>query len=64
MLIPYPVSGDDPLYQKTRRQVEQFKRRNPVQFSGILDRLEFALTDLDIYFDSNGELTTRNKRKV
>lgn len=63
LLIPDATDGCDPKYQKTRRKIEQFKRDEPAKFNGILDRLEFALLDIDIFFNENGDLDSKIRHK-
>ncbi len=62
LLIEYPTTGNDPLYQKKRRQITQ-AQKDPV-FQSKFDRLVFALTEIDIYFDEKGELSAKIRRRM
>lgn len=59
LLIDGATTGNDRLYQKTRRQIAQ-AQADPI-FTNKFDRLCFALTEIDIYFDGKGELTTKHR---
>lgn len=62
LLIDGPTTGNDPIYQKRRRQITQASS-DPV-FNSKFDRLVFALTEIDIYFDEKGELRTRRVQRT
>lgn len=65
LLINYSVDGKDSIYQKKRNQVSQLKRNNPAKFNSLLDKIDYALTEVDIYLDHSiygGEIRTRKRR--
>ena len=59
LLIDRPTTGNYKIYQKTRRQIAQ-AHSDPI-FNSKFERLCFALTEIDIYFDEQGELTTKRR---
>ena len=64
LLLDYPVGGgNDPAYQRKRRQVANMERNNPKQFKSLLDQLDFALNEIDIFIDDKGEFVTKRKER-
>lgn len=65
LLIDYKVDGSDSLYQKKRNQISQLKRNNPSKLNSLLTKIEYALTEVDIYLDHDvygGEIRTRKRK--
>lgn len=65
LLIDYPVNGCDSAYQKRRKQVAQLKRHDPTKYDSLLSKIDFALTEIDIYLDHDvfgGKICTRKRR--
>jgi hypothetical protein len=60
LLVDGPAKGDNPEYQRIRRAIINAPK---AQTESLLDRLESALADFDIYYDEKRGFDVKPRKK-